>query len=153
MSTYTEILAGQTFFSGLPPETLEAIGAICADIEFERDDWVLREGDPADVFYVLTGGRVALEINAPTRPALTIETLGPGDVVGLSWILPDHQWTFDARAVETSPAVAVDAIRLRAMCDDDPKLGYALYRRFSGLIRSRLQATRVQLLDLYGRET
>lgn len=152
MKTHADVVAAQEIFSGLADDHLEAIGGLCTDVQFDGDAWVLREGDPADVFFVLIEGRVALEINAPPRPPLTIETLGPGEVVGISWILPGHHWTFDARAIEPCSAVAIDATRLRAICDADPALGYTLYRRFSGLVRSRLQATRVQLLDLYGQE-
>lgn len=152
MTSHSKVLGAQSFFTGLPGPSLEAIASCSRDAHFEADEWILREGDPASVFYVLTTGRAALEINAAGLHGMTIETLGPGDVVGISWILPGQSWTFDARAVDVCTALAIDAARLRKLCDNDTELGYELYKRFAGLMRSRLQATRVQLLDLYGRE-
>ncbi len=79
-----------------------------------------------------------------------IETLGPGDVVGWSWLFPPYRWQFDAVALERVAAVALDGACLRAKCDDDTRLGFELTRRFAGVLIDRLQATRLRLLDLYG---
>ena len=95
-------------------------------------------------------GRVALEVAAPGARAMIIETLEEGDVVGWSWLFPPHRWSFDARAVGPVRAVAFDGACLRGKCEDDKALGYELMRRFAGVMLDRLQATRLQLLDVYG---
>ena len=80
-----------------------------------------------------------------------VQTLTAGDVAGFSWLIEPHRWEFDGRAVERVRAVQVDGACLRAKCDEDPRLGYELMRRFAALATSRLQATRLQLMDVYGR--
>ncbi len=79
-----------------------------------------------------------------------ISTLGEGAVVGWSWLFPPHRWSFDARALEQVRAVAFDGGCLRGKCDADHELGYELMRRFAAVMLERLQATRLQLLDVYG---
>ncbi|MDH3719745.1 MAG: Crp/Fnr family transcriptional regulator, partial [Planctomycetota bacterium] len=71
-------------------------------------------------------------------------------VLGWSWLFPPYIWYFDARAMIRTRAVAVDGLCLRAKCDEDPKLGYELMKRFSAILNSRLQAARLQILDIYG---
>jgi CRP-like cAMP-binding protein len=79
-----------------------------------------------------------------------VQTLREGDVAGFSWLIEPHRWEFDGRAVERVRAVRMDGTCLRAKCEEDPRLGYDLMRRFAALTTSRLQATRLQLLDVYG---
>ena len=86
------------------------------------------------------------------RPAgcVTVQTVGPGEMAGFSWLLGPHRWQFDGRAVGRVHAVELDGTCLRAKCDADPRLGYELMQRFARLATRRLQATRLQLLDVYG---
>ena len=79
-----------------------------------------------------------------------VQTLGAGDVAGFSWLIEPHRWEFDGRAVERVRAVQMDGACLRGKCDEDLRLGYDLMRRFAALATSRLQATRLQLMDVYG---
>jgi len=143
-------LSEHAFFDGLPGDTLELISGCGWNVHFDSNARIISENAPADTFYVLRTGKVAIEINTPHRGSVVIETIGPGDLLGVSWLLPPYRWTFDSRAVEPTSAIAIDAACLRGKCDDDPALGYELFKRFAGLVRDRLQATRLQLLDLYG---
>ena len=150
MKSIPDLLGEHPFFAGLPPDTLELIAGCGHNVHFAEDSRIISESDPADIFYVLRRGKVAIEIDTPRRGPLVIETIGPGDLLGVSWLLPPYRWTFDARAVEPTGAIAIDAACLRGKCDDDPVLGYEMFKRFAGLVRDRLQATRLQLVDVYG---
>ena len=57
---------------------------------------------------------------------------------------------FDARASGRVHTVAFDGRCLRGKCEEDHSLGYDLLTRFVAVIVERLQATRLQLLDVYG---
>ncbi len=150
MKSIGDLLAEHPFFAGLPEDTLELIGGCGVNVRFGEDERILTENDPADTFYVLRSGRVAIEVDNPRQGPLVIETIGPGELLGVSWLLPPYRWSYDGRAVEPTSAVAIDAACLRGKCDDDPELGYEMFKRFAGLVRDRLHATRLQLLDLYG---
>jgi len=150
VKSIADLLHEHPFFGGLPEATLELIAGCGQNRHFDPDVHLLRENQPADTFFVIRRGRVAIEIDTPHQGPLVIETIAAGDIVGVSWLLPPYRWTFDARAVDATDVVAIDAACLRGKCDDDPALGYELFKRFAGLVRDRLHATRLQLVDLYG---
>ena len=144
------IVREHPFFDGLS-EPMRALVAGCAgNIQFDTGDWLFREGAPADHVYLLRQGRVALEMAAPGRGAVTFQTLSAGEVVGVSWLIPPYSWSYDARAVEPVRAIALDAACLRRKCDEDHDFGYAMMLRFVPLLVERLQTTRLQILDVYG---
>jgi CRP-like cAMP-binding protein len=151
MRTLDKVVLESQVFAGIDEHCAEQLAGCSRTIGFERGETLFREGEPADVFYVLRRGRVALELYVPGRGPLTIETIDPGEVVGWSWLFPPHTWHFDARAVAPVRAIEVNGACLRNKCDDDPLLGYELMRRFSAVLLDRLNATRLQLADLYGR--
>jgi CRP/FNR family transcriptional regulator, cyclic AMP receptor protein len=133
----------------LTPEHRATVAG-CGRLEvFERGDYLMREGEPAEVFYVIRTGAVALETYVPRRDAVTVQTLHEHDLLGWSWLVPPHRVAFDARALDETRAIAFDAACLREKCDRDPALGYELLKLFAGVVVARLQNTRVQLLDLY----
>jgi CRP/FNR family cyclic AMP-dependent transcriptional regulator len=150
MRTIDQVVAQMPTFAGLDPGDLELIAGCGVNRVFEPGEYLAHEGDPADSFFLIRHGRVALEVAAPARGGLMIETLGEGAIVGWSWLFPPYRWTFDARALELSRTIAFDGACLRGKCDSDPRLGYQLMQRFAAMMLDRLQATRLQLLDLYG---
>lgn len=150
MSTIAAMLADFPPLSHLGGAALESMAHYARIEQVEAGERILQTGNPADTLYVVRHGRVAIEVVSPRGGSIVIETLGPGELLGVSWMLPPYRLTFDARCLEQCGLIAIDAHALRAACDDDPALGYALYKELSGVVRDRLQATRMQLLDLYG---
>ena len=144
-----DLLARQPLLRPLGQADLDQLAG-CGHIEvFAPGAALAREADPADRFYVVRAGRIALELAAPTGP-LVIETLGPGELVGWSWIFPPYRWTCDVRAVDTARVVAIDGACLRTRCERDPAFGYRLMQQFAHLAAERLHATRLRILDMYG---
>jgi CRP-like cAMP-binding protein len=122
----------------------------CArNVAVKPGEFLLVEGEAAETLYLLRRGLVSLEVRDPGRPPLVIETIGAGAAVGWSWLFPPYRWQFDARAIEPVGAIAVDAVCLRSKAEADPAFGYQLIMRVASVIRSRLDATQVRLLDLY----
>lgn len=150
METLERLLAEHELFRGLDDRYVTLLTGCASNVRFDAGVFLFREGEPADRFFVLRQGRVALEIEAPGRGPIVIQTLGHDDVLGYSWLFPPYRWRFDARAIEPTRALALDGKCLRGKCDEDPVLGYELMKRFAGIALQRLQATRLQLLDVYG---
>jgi CRP/FNR family transcriptional regulator, cyclic AMP receptor protein len=146
-----QLIAQASVFSGLEEAQLELISGCARNQHFDTGALLLREGEPADTFFVIRRGTVALELHAPGRGPLVIETLQDGDVVGWSWLFSPYRWQMDGRAVEPSSVVAFDGACLRGKADQDHELGYQLMKRFAANLLETLQATRLQLLDVYGR--
>lgn len=147
------VLAEHPPFSGLSDIDLAVVAACGQNTSFEAGSCLFREGDPADRFFLLRHGRLALEVAEPGRGPLVIETIGPGEVVGFSWLFPPYRWQFDGNALTRIRAVVFDGACLRGKCDDDPRLGYELMKRFSSVMTDRMQSARIRLLDLYGQAT
>jgi CRP/FNR family transcriptional regulator, cyclic AMP receptor protein len=152
MRTIDELVSESPVFEGMTDEQLQLIAGCAQNAGFAAGERLFREGEPADTFYLVRKGRVALSTHAPARGPVLIETLDPGEIVGWSWIVPPYVWHFDARAVDDVRAVAFDGACLRGKCETDHALGYELMRRFGGVMLDRLQHTRLRLLDLYGRD-
>jgi CRP-like cAMP-binding protein len=150
MQGLEELIAAAPTFAGLSAEHLRLIAGCAVNEHFPAGKDLFREGGPADRFYLIREGAVALEIEAPGRGRIVIETLHPGEVVGWSWLFEPHRWQFDARAREPTRVVGFDGACLRGKCEQDHELGYQLMRRFAASLTERLQATRLQLLDVYG---
>lgn len=144
------VLREHAFLDGLDSAACSVIGGCARHVRFEPGAYLLREGEPAQELYLIQEGRVALEVAVPEKGAIAFQTLGEGEVVGLSWLVAPYRWAYDARALEPVRAVAVDADCLRRECDKDHDFGYALMRRFIPVLIQRLQATRFQILDVYG---
>ena len=144
------VLRNHPFLADLSPEHIQTLIGCASNQRFEKGDLVAREGTEADSFYLLRSGTVALQMHRPESGGITLNTLGEGDVLGWSWLVPPHRWHFDARVVEAMRAIALDGRWLRNKCEQDHELGYQLLKRFSTLIEDRLEATRLQLLDVYG---
>lgn len=140
------------FFAHLSDEYCGLLSGCARNVRFEPGEYMLREGAPADEFFLIREGRSALEVHIPGHPELTFQTLGPGEVVGVSWLIPPYRWSYDARALERIHAIGLDARCLREKCDNDHDLGYDMMNRFLPVLVQRLQATRLQLLDVYGRQ-
>jgi CRP/FNR family transcriptional regulator, cyclic AMP receptor protein len=150
MKTLDAVVAESPVFAGLDHPYLELIAGCGRNTGFQAGQYLFREGELADTFYLVRRGQVMLETFVPGRGAVIVQTVDEGDVVGWSWLFPPYRWHFEARALDTVRAVAFDGACLRRKCDEDHTLGYELFGRFSLVMLERLQAARVQLLDVYG---
>jgi len=148
--TLEPLLRDHPFLSELEPEYLALLAGCARNVRFREGSFMFHEGEPADQCYLIREGKMALEIAAPGRGSIIVQTLAAGDVAGFSWLLKPHQWQFDGRAVEPVRAFALDGVCLRGKCAEDPRLGFELMQLVAQLAVRRLQATRLRLLDVYG---
>ena len=149
METLERIIAEHPFLADLDPAFTSLMVGCAKNVRFNRGDYLFREGDPADKFYLIREGKVAVEIFAPQRTPIIVATLDEGDILGWSWLLPPYQWKLNARALENLRAIALDGKCLRNKCEQNHDLGYEVLKRFARIIEQRLEATRMQLLDVY----
>ncbi len=149
MEDLKNTLTTHPFFAGMRPEHLQLLVGCASNVRFDVGKFVLREGEEANEFYLLRHGKVALEVYAPERGPITIQTLGEGEILGWSWLVPPYRWKFDARVIEMTRAIALDGKCLRDKLESDYHLGYELLKRFSQVMVERLQTARFQLLNVY----
>jgi CRP/FNR family transcriptional regulator, cyclic AMP receptor protein len=144
------IIREHPFFHGLEERHIKLIAGCAKNVRIAEGKMIFHEGDAANQFFLLREGQVAIEVHVPTRGNITIQTVHTGDVIGWSWLVEPHRWHFGARAQQATRALAFDGKCLRKKCESDHDLGYELFKRFTGLMVHRLEATILQLLDVYG---
>lgn len=149
MEGLQHILAEHPFFSGMEERLLQILAGCASNVRFDQGDVIFREGEEADKFYLIRNGRVALQVISDHRGPLTISTLDGGDILGWSWLSPPYHYKFTARTIAETRVISLDGKCLREKAQKDDQLGYELLKRFVPIIEDRLQATRLQLLDVY----
>jgi len=150
MESLERIIKQHPFFAGLDEAFCDLLCGCAKNVSFQSGQFLFHEGEPAEWLHLLRHGRVALQVASPGRGALTFQTLGEGEIVGVSWLVPPYRWNHDAKALEPTRAIAMDAGCLRRKCESDHDLGYEMMKRFMPVLIERLQAARLQMLDIYG---
>ena len=146
--TILEMLRQHPFVAGFEAHHVEKLAGLATQIRFERDQVIFREGDDWPEFYLIVSGLVALEIAAPGH-TFRVQTLFAGDELGWSALLMGKGKQFQARTLERVDALAFEGADLLAACQDDTHFGFILMQRLLGVVSERLQATRLQLLDMH----
>ena len=150
MRTLETIIGEHPFFGGLSPDYLSLLASCASNVRFNVNDFIFREGEAAERFYLIRHGKVSLDVYAPGRGPIVIQTVAEDEVLGWSWLFPPYQWHFDARALTLTRAIAFDGHCLRAKANSDTEFGYALLKKFMPLIVKSLERVELQLLDVYG---
>jgi CRP/FNR family transcriptional regulator, cyclic AMP receptor protein len=153
MRTLEGVLAKHPFFGGLDSRYLETAVGCASNMRFNVGDFIFKQGEEANHFYLLREGKVSLEVFAPGRGSITIQTLTGGDILGWSWLVPPYKMMFDARVSEMTRAIVLDGKCLRDKCESDHELGYELLKRVTPILGQGLDATRVRLVDIYSSST
>jgi signal-transduction protein with cAMP-binding, CBS, and nucleotidyltransferase domain len=133
-------------FHGMGERNRHILAECSMHAVFEPGTLVVATGQPANCLYLIVCGLVALEnpgIHSPAR----VQAIGPGDVLGWSWLFPPYCWHFNAMAEEHTEAVFFYGSRLRQLCDRDHDFGYELFKRMSQILVSRLQTTRDKWIE------
>jgi CRP/FNR family transcriptional regulator, cyclic AMP receptor protein len=146
MTENPRIVGAEPLLRGLPPDQIALLTASARHIRLPAQHRLFEEGATADRFWIIDAGGVALDILVPGVGRQVIATLGRGDVVGLSWLVPPYQWQFGAVCTQPMQAFEFDVRAVRAACAANPELGYAVSARFLAVVAGRLQAARARLL-------
>jgi CRP-like cAMP-binding protein len=145
-----EELGKHPFMEGLSPDLVEKMTRFVKGIKtWDSDEVIFRSGGAADECFLIRSGEVALEVHSPGSGSRIIQTVSRGEVLGWSWLFSPYRWVFDARVLTPVEAIVLDGEMMRESISDDHPLGFEIMSRFARIIVGRLQATRLQLLDLY----
>jgi CRP-like cAMP-binding protein len=139
------------FLEKFDTDFLRAASENAYERDLEADDRVFEQGQRAEHFYLVLKGKIGLEIEAPDRPRLTLQTIGPGEVMGWAWLVPPYHWPVDARALKPTRLIVLDTFVLHRYFKLHPDVGYRFVLRLMPVIAKRLDDTRVQLADIHAR--
>jgi CRP/FNR family transcriptional regulator, cyclic AMP receptor protein len=143
-------LANHPFTHDLAPRHLDLLAGMARLVSFPAGSWISRVDEEADSVHLVMEGRAAVEVAAPGDDPLTLATVHDGEILGWSWLFPPHRLQFDVVTLDDVTAIVVDGAALREACESDHELGYRVTLRLVRTLSSRLGATRLQLVDVYG---
>ena len=134
------------FLVGMSRTDLALLTDCAIAAHFRSGEVILREGELANRFYLIETGKVVLESKATDDGPVVIDTIGPGHLLGWSWMFPPYTWQFTARAVEPTDAIFFYGTILREYCERDHSLGYELMKRMTAVMTRRMQNARQKML-------
>jgi CRP-like cAMP-binding protein len=143
-------LARHSFLRGLPAGQVARLAGVAAEVSVTANHRFFEEGGQASQFWLITSGRVALDLTVPGRAPLILETLGAGDLLGVSWLSPPYEWQYGAVAIKDTTAFRLDGAAVIAMCDEDDAFGHQFFVRLMRVAARRMHSSRIRMLDLYG---
>jgi CRP-like cAMP-binding protein len=149
MESIKDLINEHPFFKDFIPEHIEKVTEIASEVSFNPGQYIFRDGEDANLFYLIGRGIISLEVYVPNGGPVTLGRLNAGDVLGWSWLYPPHQWHFDARALEAVRMIDLDGRVLRKMIEEDHEFGFQMMKKISLVMEDRLQATRVKLMEVY----
>lgn len=136
------------FLMDMRKEHVQSLLDGATEQQFDPDEIIFREGEPANKFYLIESGEIALESHCPGNGNVQIQTLHGGDVLGWSWLFPPFAWNFQARAVKSSRLICCNGAHILVTSEDDDRFGHELMKRISRITIRRLQAARKQLVQV-----
>ena len=142
-----EYLSNHTFFSGLREEFVMFLGQYVKTLEIKEGHILFQQGELADKFYIVRNGRISVQIPALMGPTLEIQSLRADQVLGWSWLISPYQWHFQAKSEEDSTLLEFDGASILARCEQEPRFGYELLKRFAALMSERLDVSRQKMMD------
>ena len=142
-----EYLSSHAFFSKIDGDFLQFLSDCVTERHLKKGEVLFQQGKRADKFYLLRNGQISIQVPALVGPTLDIQTLDGDKILGWSWLIPPYLWSFQARAQEDSDLLEFDGSAILARCEQDPKFGYDLFKRFAALMSERLDAARQKMMD------
>jgi CRP-like cAMP-binding protein len=140
-------LMAHPFLTGMSSHHVEVLATSAALKQFQKDEVIFRAGQPANGFYLIEGGEVAIEGSVFEHGAISTDSVSAGEPLGWSWLFPPYLWHYDARAIEPTTAFFLDGAILHQACKEDLTLGHELFKRMSQVMVRRLQASRAKLIE------
>jgi CRP/FNR family cyclic AMP-dependent transcriptional regulator len=150
MNNLSERITRHPFFWEMKPEHLAILVRDAKEETFRAGEVLFHQDEPADRFLLIESGCIALETHQPAGGTVLVQELGPGEVVGWSWLFSPFAWHFCARAAEPTTAIVLSGAHLLVTAEKDHEFGYELMKRVAQVVIHRLQATREQLLSSKG---
>ena len=141
-------LAKHPFVFGMSTQDVGLLADCALKVHFRKGELIFREGEKAEKVYLIESGTVALEAYYAPKSIVVVDTIGAGELLGLSWLIPPHKWRVSARACESTTAIVFIGAILHEYSERDHSLGFQLFKRISEVMARRLESSRQRLLEL-----
>jgi CRP/FNR family cyclic AMP-dependent transcriptional regulator len=140
------VLEAEPFFRGMREEQLAALAATASDVVFPAGHRIFDDGGHAGGFWLVRCGHVIVDARVPGDTPAVVDSIGIGELLGWSWLLPPYRWEFGAVSATEVEAIQFEAAAVRSACAADPALGFELTQRVIRVLARRLRSARTQLI-------
>jgi len=141
--SHEETLRKVPLFAGLGSSDLRRLGRILVPRQYDPAEIILKEGDEAVSFFVVTSGKVRVAKDLGGEKGQTLATLMPGDFFGETALLDGYPRTASVQAVEKTECVALTRWDFMSELKGSPTMAVEILR---GLAR-RLRQIDVSLTE------
>ncbi len=145
-----ESLLSIKILEDLTDEMRESLLPYIERLHFEEREVVFREGDRKDRFYMLKDGKVLLEKRVSSKITVSIASVKPGFSFGWSAML-NEPMRLDAVCSEPSTIYALNTQTAFQLMEEDPHMGYLIYRQLTQIIQRRLDLRTEQFVRVISR--
>jgi len=142
-------LSRHPFFTEFPKAHLATIASCANTAVFDTGTFLFRGGESAHAFFAIQRGRVAVTSLTPHEGPVSVTSVGDGELLGWSWLVPPYRWHFSARALEQTSVIAFNAACVREQVERDHDLGFLIMRKLAQVMASRLEAVSLRLVNAY----
>ncbi|MBW2623964.1 MAG: cyclic nucleotide-binding domain-containing protein [Deltaproteobacteria bacterium] len=130
------IIHESDLFDGMSEELEAEFVKIMKSESYNPGDEVIKEGDPADYFYILQTG--ALDVKVSGARSTTHTAIKPGDAVGWSSLAGRDTYTASVECAESSKLIKINKEEVDLVLRRFPAFGLIFYKRLAGTIGERL---------------
>ncbi|MFW5833074.1 MAG: cyclic nucleotide-binding domain-containing protein, partial [Pseudomonadota bacterium] len=141
-------LAKLELFRGLDPGDRKRLEALVQPFRFEKDDVIIREGDPARLFFVIAKGSVSISLRLEGDRRRRIATLGPGLAFGEMALLDGGRRSADVVADETVVCYGLSVGQLHELAAERPQLLITILSNLARDLSERLRRANEEIRAL-----
>lgn len=122
------VFASHAFLARLSDHCLMELATGVRPFAVAGGGYLTRKGDEARAFYLVQAGTVLVGAEIHNDELQPLWSVGPGGVIGWSWLIPPHKWNFTCKAETPVRGLMFDAAWLRERCEANHELGYHLLK-------------------------
>lgn len=132
----------------LSDQMLDQLVPIAELLQFEAEEFIFRQGDPANRFYMLLQGKVLLEQHITSKITVSLSAIKPGYSFGWSAILDAVTFSTDAICAQQSQLLTFRAEKLKTLLENNHSMGYILTQRILHIIKKRYDIRTEQFIKV-----
>ena len=140
-------------FSGLINKQLEQIGPFLNPCSFTVGETIFRQGEAAEMLYILNKGKVKIIFKPYDGPPLTVTRIAPGGVFGWSAALGRDVYTSAAVSVSESAAYYILGEQIESIYELNDDTGIIFIERLTGIMEERNRSTHREILNIISQST
>ena len=121
----------------LTDEMLDKLIPITDLLLFDENEFIFRQGEKSERFYMLKQGIVLLELKVTDNMTISVSAIRPGYSFGWSAMLEEETYTANALCSEPCQVLSIRTEKLKALFEQDQSLGYIMSQRLLVIMKKR----------------